>query len=83
VPKANLDVYGDIGISGVLTHHSDRRYKREITPITSHLNNLLKIQGVEYKKSGEAFREMLADLKIKHKETTTPEEFQEKVNDFE
>jgi hypothetical protein len=62
-PQEALDVWGYIKSTNGVCAGSDIRYKREIAPLSSALTNLFKLQGVEYKKSGEAYREMLADFK--------------------
>jgi endosialidase-like protein/trimeric autotransporter adhesin len=46
----NLNIYGDgnAELRGVLTQHSDARFKSNILPITSSLSSLLKLNGYTY-----------------------------------
>ncbi len=47
-PSEALQIVGNICYSGSVVACSDFRYKQNITPLTSSLSNLLKIQGVNY-----------------------------------
>jgi hypothetical protein len=47
-----LSVFGDIWANGV-TYASDERFKKDITPISSPLNKIKQIEGVEYEMKPE------------------------------
>ncbi len=48
-PTYQLYVNGDIATYGTLRILSDERFKTDIKPITSSIDNLLKLEGVTYK----------------------------------
>ena len=75
-----LDVNGNIRAWN-LNVSSDSRYKRDIKPIGS-LDNLFKINSVQYKSSGGALREQLELFKQKNKDLDE-ERFNSAVSDFE
>jgi len=81
-PQYTLDVWGIARANNqILT--SDKRYKRNITPITSNLDNLLKLQGVAYNKSGEAYNEMLDNFKQANKDDADNEEIKTRISAME
>lgn len=47
-PAQKLDVNGNIAVSGSTVHSSDKRFKKDIIPITSVLENILELKGVYY-----------------------------------
>jgi hypothetical protein len=47
-PTSALHVVGNICATGTIGACSDFRYKKDITPLTSALSNVLKLQGVNY-----------------------------------
>lgn len=48
-PGFRLDVNGDIATYGQIRISSDERFKTDIKPISSSMDNLLKLEGVTYK----------------------------------
>lgn len=56
-------VNGAAGGTTAWTQSSDKRYKKDITPITNALNKILKIEGVEYNWKKDEFKEMSFDGK--------------------
>jgi hypothetical protein len=75
-----LDVPGAIRVANTV-YTSDRRYKRDIKPI-SNLDNLFKINSVQYKPSGEALKEQLELFKKDYKDMNE-EEFNAAVANYE
>lgn len=49
-PSYKLDVQGDIATNGTIRISSDKRFKKNITPINGSMNKLSKLNGVSYKK---------------------------------
>ena len=47
-PTAKLHVVGNICYTGTIGACSDKRYKKDIVPMTGTLNSVLKLQGVNY-----------------------------------
>ena len=61
-PNCKLDVFGDVYASGQkLT--SDRRFKKDIKPLTEDFDKLSKLNSVKYKRSSEVLRNKLEYLK--------------------
>jgi hypothetical protein len=56
-PGYTLDVQGGLNYSGSLTTVSDRRFKKNITPITSALEKLSKLNPVNYDFRIDEFKE--------------------------
>ena len=56
-PAQQLDVYGNIALSGVTLHTSDRRFKRDIQPITDATTLVAGLRGVRYRWRQEAYPE--------------------------
>ncbi|NND31679.1 MAG: tail fiber domain-containing protein [Saprospiraceae bacterium] len=54
----NLDVAGDVHITGELTVDSDVRLKEEINPLNGSLGNVLKIKPVSYLYKYEEFEDL-------------------------
>jgi len=48
-PSEMLDVAGSIAVNGKVMHSSDRRYKKDITPISDGLEKVVQLQGVSYR----------------------------------
>ena len=78
--NCKLDVNGNIRAWNVAIQ-SDRRYKRNIKPI-SNLDNLFKINSVQYQSSGEVIKEKLELFKQKYKDLDE-QNFNLVVADFE
>jgi len=82
-PGGKLFVDGDIYMNGNKVQIvSDRRYKRDIKPI-NNLDNLFKINSVQYKVSGEGEREKLELFKQNNKNNLEEERFNLVVSGFE
>jgi len=56
-PNYRLDVRGTIGNNTTL-HHSDRRWKRNIEPLTSPLDRVRRLRGISFEWRREEFRKM-------------------------
>lgn len=58
-----LSVNGTINAAGGISQVSDRRYKKDITPITDALDKIMKIQGVGYNWRTDEFKDKNFDNK--------------------
>ena len=76
-----LDVSGLIRSSNGICQGSDRRYKKDIKPI-SNLDNLFKVNSVQFKPSTEALKEQLESFKQRNKNMDA-QKFMSSVSDFE
>ena len=47
-PTQKLDVNGNIAVTGVTVHTSDKRYKKNISPIDQALEKIIQVEGVSY-----------------------------------
>ena len=79
--NCRLDVGGNMLVQSTW-YNSDSRYKREIRPINSW-TNLLKLNSIQYKPSGEALEVQLELFKKEYKNVMKEEEFQAAVSGFE
>ncbi|MCL2039209.1 MAG: tail fiber domain-containing protein [Bacteroidetes bacterium] len=75
-----LDVDGLIRSSNGVCN-SDRRYKRDIQPI-NNLDNLFKVNSVQYKASDQALKEQLELFKQENK-YMPEQDFNSRISDFE
>jgi hypothetical protein len=80
-PQYSLDVSGTIRSSNGICN-SDRRYKRNIKPL-ANLDNLFKINSVQYNSSDEALKEQLELFKQENKDKIEADFFGSIVSDFE
>ena len=80
--SCKLDVYGRIRATNSTILTSDRRYKRDIKPI-NNLDNLFKINSVQYKSSDEALREKLQLFKQKNEYILDEQNLKSAISDFE
>jgi hypothetical protein len=79
--NCKLLVDGDIFATGVI-QASDRRHKQDIKPI-SNLDNLFRVNSVQYKSSGDGEREKLALFKQEYKSKLPEERFNTVVAEYE
>jgi len=79
--NCRLDVNGNVRAWNIsLT--SDRRHKQDIKPI-SNLNNLFKVNSVQFRTSGETAKQQLEQFKQENKGIMESEEFNAGVSHFE
>ena len=81
LPSYKLDVKGLISSSNGVCVGSDRRYKRDIKPL-NNLDNLFKVNSVQYKSSGEALKEQLELFKQENK-NLNENDFNSIIADYE
>jgi len=87
LPQYKLDVNGDLNVRGNIRINgssiggSDRRFKKDIKPI-SNFDDLFRINSVQYKSSSQALREKLELFKQSNKDMDE-QRFNATVSEFE
>ena len=80
-PVYDLDLGGGV-VRATNIIYSDKRSKRDIKPL-DNLDNLFKVNSVQYKSSGEAYREQLELFKQINKDVMSESDFNLAVLDME
>jgi hypothetical protein len=80
-PSYDLDLSGGLIRAGNVVY-SDKRSKRDIKPL-DNLDNLFKVNSVQYKSSGEAYREQLELFKQNSKDIMSETDFNSAILDME
>jgi hypothetical protein len=80
VPASNakLDVAGNIYMNGNLVSTSDMRLKKDIVKLNNTLDNLLKLNGVSFKRTNKPYKRAVPD---KNLEKTDPVKYQTMLNE--
>jgi hypothetical protein len=78
VPSYKLDVNGDICSRGVVVS-SDKRYKKDIKPLSEDIDKLLKLNSIKYKNSSEVLRDKLNVVKSNQEKYSEDKERYEMV----